>query len=104
VKAPGEAESIKTKVLEKGADVMQNKPAIEALNAYLDGFHFYNGNPKGQMEERSNITSPPIDPGADAWQNGNTVQIRDPTATEQPSPHGAQTDAARPAPSPPAKK
>ena len=240
VKAPGDAESTKTKVLEKGAAVMQNKPPVEALNAYLDGFHFYNGNPKGQMEahhycsvlnedviqcviydgnakdaklmgveyivseklfkelppqekalwhshvhevksgqliapglpgvaekelmkklintygktwhtwhtdlhkalpygvpqvmmgftadgqanasmvaerdrrfgisseekkkERSDIASPPIDPGADAWQKGNSVQLRDPTGTEHGSPHGAQTDAARPAASPPAKK
>jgi hypothetical protein len=37
-------------VLEKGAEALQNKPPIEALNAYLDGFHFYNGNPHGQME------------------------------------------------------
>ena len=50
VKAPGEPESTKTKVLETGAEVLQNKPPIDALNAYLDGFHFYNGNMRGQME------------------------------------------------------
>ena len=49
-KAPGAAESTKTKALEKGADILQNKPPIEALNAYLDGFHFENGNIKAQME------------------------------------------------------
>jgi hypothetical protein len=50
INAPGEAESAKTEALETGADTLQNKPPIEALNAYLDGFHFYNGNMRGQME------------------------------------------------------
>lgn len=50
VKAPGAPESAKTKVLEAGAAALQNKPPIEAINAYLDGFHFYNGNQKIQME------------------------------------------------------
>ena len=50
VKAPGADESAKTRILEAGAVALQNKPPIEALNAYLDGFHFYNGNMKGQME------------------------------------------------------
>lgn len=50
VQSPGAPESVKTKVLEKGADALQNKPPIEALNTYLDGFHFYSGNMKGQME------------------------------------------------------
>ena len=50
VKAPGAAESAKTKVLEAGAAALQNKPPIEAINAYLDGFHFYNGRITSQME------------------------------------------------------
>jgi len=50
VKAPGAEETARTAVLEKGADILQNKPPIEALNTYLDGFHFYSGNMKGQME------------------------------------------------------
>jgi hypothetical protein len=50
VTAPGAPEAAKTKVLEAGAVALQNKPPIEALNAYLDGFHFYNGRPKVQME------------------------------------------------------
>lgn len=29
---------------------MQGHPPIAALNAYLDGFHFYNGHPQAQME------------------------------------------------------
>lgn len=50
VKAPGEDPSMKTKVLEAGAAALQDKPPLEALNAYLDGFHFYNGRMQGQME------------------------------------------------------
>jgi hypothetical protein len=50
VQAPGATESTKTKVLEAGAAVLQNKPPIEAINAYLDGFHFYNGRQTIQME------------------------------------------------------
>jgi hypothetical protein len=50
VAAPGAPEAAKTKVLEAGAVALQNKPPIEALNAYLDGFHFYNGRPAVQME------------------------------------------------------
>lgn len=30
--------------------MLQDKPPLEAINAYLDGFHFYNGNMQGQME------------------------------------------------------
>ena len=29
---------------------MQKKPPIEAINVYLDGFHFYSGAPQEQME------------------------------------------------------
>jgi len=50
VQAPGEPETVKTQVLEAGAIALQNKPPVEALNAYLDGFHFYNGRPNVQME------------------------------------------------------
>jgi uncharacterized protein DUF1264 len=47
---PGQAESGKTKALEAGAAVLQNKPPIEAINAYLDGFHFYSGRMDVQTE------------------------------------------------------
>lgn len=50
VTSPGADESAKTKVLESGANVMQDRTPLAALNAYLDGFHFYNGNMQGQME------------------------------------------------------
>lgn len=50
VESPGREKSAKTKTLETGADVLQDKTPIRQLNMYLDGFHFYNGNQKGQME------------------------------------------------------
>jgi hypothetical protein len=50
VVAPGADESAKTKMLEAGADMLQNKTPLRKLDAYLDGFHFYNGNMAAQME------------------------------------------------------
>lgn len=50
VAAPGAPETAKTQALEAGAVALQNKPPIEAINAYLDGFHFYNGRMGEQME------------------------------------------------------
>lgn len=50
VAAPGAAETARTRVLEAGAAALQKKPPIEAINAYLDGFHFYNGRQRAQME------------------------------------------------------
>jgi hypothetical protein len=50
VDSPGNRESAKTKVLESGAAVLQSKPPIEAINVYMDGFHFYSGNMNAQME------------------------------------------------------
>jgi hypothetical protein len=50
VSTPGKQETAKTKALEAGADLMQDKTPIRTLNAYMDGFHFYNGDLKSQME------------------------------------------------------
>lgn len=50
VNAPGEPVSATTQVLDAGAGLVQSRPPIDALNAYLDGFHFYNGQMKSQME------------------------------------------------------
>jgi len=50
VASPGDPAGGKTRVLDAGAALLQDKPPIDALNAYLDGFHFYSGNPQGQME------------------------------------------------------
>lgn len=50
VEAPGADETLKTRVLETGAAILQDKTPVDALNAYLDGFHFYNGKLEEQME------------------------------------------------------
>jgi hypothetical protein len=50
VTSPGGEETATTKALETGADLMQDKAPLRTLNAYMDGFHFYNGDMKGQME------------------------------------------------------
>ncbi|PKK34999.1 hypothetical protein BWI96_19405 [Siphonobacter sp. SORGH_AS_0500] len=50
VESPGKEKTGKDKALEIGADLLQDKKPLKALNMYLNGFHFYNGNMKGQME------------------------------------------------------
>lgn len=50
VESPGAEKQTSTKVLETGADLLQNKPPLEQLDTYLDGFHFYNGAIESQME------------------------------------------------------
>lgn len=50
VTAPGADTSVVTRTLEAGAATLQGKEPIEALNAYLNGFHFYNGKMSAQME------------------------------------------------------
>lgn len=50
VQTPGQAKASDTEMLEVGAQWLQDKPPIRALNMYLDGFHFYNGHTGAQME------------------------------------------------------
>jgi hypothetical protein len=50
VAAPGREDTAETKALEAGADLLQSKAPLRDLDAYLDGFHFYNGDMQGQME------------------------------------------------------
>lgn len=50
VKASGEETTLKTTVLEKGAALLQGKDPLEALNVYMNGFHFPNGELTVQME------------------------------------------------------
>ena len=50
VTAPGADKKPDTIALDTGAALLQSRPPIDALNAYLDGFHFYNGHPGAQME------------------------------------------------------
>src|SRR4051794_16241957 len=50
VDTPGTSKGAKTSVLESGAAALQSRPPIGAINAYLDGFHFYSGRRQDQME------------------------------------------------------
>jgi hypothetical protein len=50
VDALGDEKTTKSKLLETGADLLQNKSPLRKINTYLDGFHFYNGNMNAQME------------------------------------------------------
>ena len=49
VDTPGRDRQPDTRLLEAGAGLLQDKP-IDAVNSYLDGFHFYSGDMDGQME------------------------------------------------------
>lgn len=50
VEPPGADATLKTRGLEAGAALLQDKSPVRALDAYLDGFHFVNGKPDAQME------------------------------------------------------
>ena len=56
VDAPGEEKSGESRILEIGADVLQDKTPLKKMNLYLDGFHFYSGNMDGQMEAHHYVT------------------------------------------------
>jgi hypothetical protein len=56
VDSPGKDKNAKSKTLEAGADVLQDKTPLKKMNMYLDGFHFYNGNINGQMEAHHYVT------------------------------------------------
>ncbi|MBT2794436.1 OBAP family protein [Paraburkholderia strydomiana] len=47
---PGSQRSTKSKILDAGADVLQNKKPIDAMSAYLNGFHFYADDMGRQVE------------------------------------------------------
>lgn len=53
---PGEKTSGTLRTLELGAQVLQSRPPVEAISAWLDGFHFYNGDKNGQMEAHHYVT------------------------------------------------
>ncbi|WP_053157525.1 OBAP family protein [Pseudomonas sp. Pf153] len=57
VSVPGAVKTPSTVTLEAGAGVLQDKPPLQALNTYLDGFHFYNGRMSGQMEAHHYCTA-----------------------------------------------
>lgn len=46
---PGEPKTVKTRVLEAGAEVLQGEAPLRAIHAHLCGFHFYNGDMKRQV-------------------------------------------------------
>ena len=50
VDAPGDEKTSRDKLLNTGANVLQDKTPLRKFDAYLDGFHFYNGNINAQME------------------------------------------------------
>lgn len=50
VDATGDEKTGEDKLLTMGADMLQNKTPLKKFDAYLDGFHFYNGNINAQME------------------------------------------------------
>jgi len=50
VDSSGADKTAKTRTLEAGAAALQNIPPIEAINTYVDGFHFASGNARMQME------------------------------------------------------
>jgi hypothetical protein len=50
VTPPGEEKSVKTQTLEMGTALLQNKAPLDAINVYMDGFHFHNGDMNRQME------------------------------------------------------
>lgn len=50
VSVPGEPKSAKSRLLEHGADLLQRKHPLSAINMYLDGFHFYADDMGRQVE------------------------------------------------------
>jgi hypothetical protein len=50
VRAPGDDSGTKSRVLEAGTALLQGKAPLQAFNVYMNGFHFYSGDIKAQME------------------------------------------------------
>ncbi|WP_333849195.1 OBAP family protein [Leclercia sp.] len=73
---PGESTSAKMRTLETGAQVIQSRPPVEAISAYLDGFHFYSGDKNGQMEAHHYVTVLNEDVMQAVIYDGNTKDAR----------------------------
>ena len=73
---PGEKTSAKMRTLETGAEVLQSRPPIDAISAYLDGFHFYSGDKNGQMEAHHYVTVLNEDVMQAIIYDGNTKDAR----------------------------
>jgi hypothetical protein len=76
VQSPGAPTSSSLKLLATGAEVMQSRPPIDAINTYLDGFHFYNGDQNGQMEAHHYVTVLNEDVMQAVIYDGNTRDAR----------------------------
>ena len=50
VEAPGAPPDARTRTLEAGAAILQDKAPLDALDSYVDGFHFANGDLERQVE------------------------------------------------------
>lgn len=73
---PGEKTSAKLQTLESGAAALQSRPPIDAISTYLDGFHFYSDNQKGQMEAHHYVTVLNEDVMQAVIYDGNTRDAR----------------------------
>lgn len=73
---PGAPKTAETRALELGAQALQSQPPVQALNAYLDGFHFYNGHPQVQMEAHHYCAILNEEVIQCAIYDGNTAQAR----------------------------
>jgi hypothetical protein len=76
VSSPGDEKTSKTKVLEVGAAVLQDKTPIKQLEIYLDGFHFANGDMKMQMEAHHYCTKLNEEVTQCIMYDGNTKDAR----------------------------
>ena len=56
VASPGNPTSPELNALAGGAAIIQSRPPVDAINTYLDGFHFYSGDKNGQMEAHHYVT------------------------------------------------
>lgn len=50
VPLPGAPAAFSTRMLDAGAQVLQDRQPIDAIHSYLNGFHFYSGRLDAQME------------------------------------------------------
>jgi hypothetical protein len=76
VEAPGSEKNSKSKALELGADIMQNKSPLNKINSYLNGFHFYGGNIHAQMEAHHYVSQINEDVHQAIIYDGNTPDAK----------------------------
>lgn len=74
--AAGEKTSTKMRTLDAGAAMLQSRPPIDAINTYLDGFHFYSGDKNGQMEAHHYVSVLNDDVMQAVIYDGNTANAR----------------------------